>query len=269
MATPTHIFTEFQWTKKKSVARWSREPSGKLVVFVHGFGGSHKTWDDFHELLPRSEVGRGSDFVFYCYDGLNTRADPSASKLFDFLWQLAENPAEFINQTVIPKQHRTPFVYDQIVIVAHSLGAIVSRLALLRVKDENPKWKNKLKLLLFAPAHLGAEVVPLVRDTFLLGRILPLASFLKFQALIDLDKDSDILKQLWRETEATLAQNGEFRNLLVADAVWFGDNENVVSNARFCSDPNHQYIEGRRHSTVCKPTHNNKEPLKYILPHLK
>src|SRR5713226_7104842 len=76
---------------------------------------------------------------------------------------MCTRPSVIVNGTLRPELHRkAEFQYGSVVVVAHSLGAVVARQALLDLdEDRNPKWLNKISLVLFAPAHMGADVVPL------------------------------------------------------------------------------------------------------------
>jgi alpha-beta hydrolase superfamily lysophospholipase len=80
---------------------------------------------DIHELA-------GYDLIFYTYDSRNTPAANSGALFKQFLNQLFEEPLLFCNATLDPEAARlNSFQYKNVLIVAHSLGAVVSRLALV------------------------------------------------------------------------------------------------------------------------------------------
>src|SRR2546426_774080 len=112
-----------------SQAYWSIKPNRKAIVFVHGFKGSAlSTWLEFPRLLQQMHKCAGCDLIFYGYDGARMRATNSAWLLRKFLKQVVENSRELANQTLPPFLKRPPnFSYDNVIICAHSLGAVVSR----------------------------------------------------------------------------------------------------------------------------------------------
>src|SRR5688500_13432064 len=150
-----------------TTALWAVNPNRTLLVFVHGFGGSATgTWVAFPELLDVSSKARHCDCVFYGYDGFRTRAYVSALKLLAFLDRLCTDTANTINATlpsVAPKR-AADFAYDKIIIVAHSLGAIVSRQALVSAHKSGAAWAAKVDLVFFAPAHSGADLLLLAGE---------------------------------------------------------------------------------------------------------
>src|SRR5438045_407845 len=97
---------------KGSRAYWAFQPTGRALVFVHGFGGeSVGTWNDFPILLTQTPEFGGYDLIFYGYDGLYTQANASAAQIGKFLGQLLSAPATVFNQTVRPDSHR-PATFD-------------------------------------------------------------------------------------------------------------------------------------------------------------
>src|SRR5438105_9623963 len=139
---------------RNSQAWWSAEPTTSLIIFVHGFGGSAVgTWRDFPGSL-RSQL-RGSDLVFYGYDGEHARAGISAGLLKKHMNVFLDHPDKVFNESMLMMVQRDAFQYETITVVAHSLGAIVSRLALVEAFNEKQPWVNAIRLILFAPAHRG------------------------------------------------------------------------------------------------------------------
>lgn len=51
---------------KQSRAYWSLDSTGKILLFIHGFGGkATKTWRSFPGLLLNDNVFSGYDLFFY------------------------------------------------------------------------------------------------------------------------------------------------------------------------------------------------------------
>ena len=158
---------------RNSFVKWAKQPAGQAIVFVNGFGGSpQKTWPDFPDLLAERSECAESDLIFYGYHSFKARVAASANEFSSFMQTLCARPAVLINETLRPELRRpSTFQYSSVIIVAHSLGAVIARQALLDL-DEGPrkKWLDKLSLVLFAPAHMGADLVPLgsefLKDNF-------------------------------------------------------------------------------------------------------
>jgi alpha-beta hydrolase superfamily lysophospholipase len=241
-------------------AHWSTAVPKTLVVFVHGFGGqSVATWLQFPTLLARESVGSGCDFVFYGYDGRYTRAVFSAAALRHFLRTMLTEPASIVNPTLDSSVRRNPsFRYERAVLVAHSLGAVVTRRALLDAHLDHEAWLSMVQMVLFAPAHRGAEVIrlgmtaltglPIGKVAVLIGPLLEH----KFQVLLDLKTTSTTIADLERDARAAAETAGE-SGFLRAARVIFGDRDNIVEPGRFVSDPPPVVIPGRTHTSICKP----------------
>lgn len=142
------------------------KPNRKAILFIHGFSGDAiKTWTDFHELLPASTKCAGRDIFFYGYDGLRAEMNASAAIFRNFLNRVFENTDALLANNLPPSAQREgDFVYDELLIVAHSLGAVISRRALLDATQLNLNWVDRTKLLLYAPAHKGARVADLALE---------------------------------------------------------------------------------------------------------
>src|SRR4051812_46296137 len=112
----------------KSEVQWALHPSGKAFVFVHGFGGGAvTTWVQFPTLLQSERGYSGYDHFFYGYDALRKRARPSADSLVQFLDRLFTDPVGLFSETTTTFVRSPTLQYDAVVVVAHSLGAVVSR----------------------------------------------------------------------------------------------------------------------------------------------
>ena len=133
------------------------QPNRKALLFIHGFNGDAvKTWSDFHELLPERPKFTCHDIVFYGYDGLRAEMNASAAIFRAFLDKLLMATKSFLADNLPPSAQRADdFGYDELVIVAHSLGAVISRRALLDATRNKSEWVARTKLVLYAPAHKG------------------------------------------------------------------------------------------------------------------
>jgi len=243
---------------------FATQPNSKAILFIHGYGGDViTTWSDFHDLLPGCSKCGGHDLFFYGYDGLRADMNASAAIFRTFLDRLFEKTASFLAENLPPSARRpTTFQYDELVIVAHSLGAVISRRSLLDATKERSEWINKIRLVLYAPAHKGAKVADLALET------VSSFNFLKFFALaarfesplIDaLKRDSPELKTLLNDTMA--ARKKDANKHLRASKVVIAEYEKIVSNETFADDAAPVTIPNATHTTVCKPKPGFLTPL--------
>jgi pimeloyl-ACP methyl ester carboxylesterase len=234
---------------KDSFAIWSLNPTGRALVFVHGFGGTTiRTWPRFWELLPSRLELAGYDLIFYGYEGLKARTYPSALVFKKFLADLFGNPSgAVVNPSLEKSQHRAPsFQYETVTIVGHSTGAIVTRQALLEAERDakTRKWLPRIQLIFFAPAHTGATIAPLI--------------------WLDVLEDGKTIADLQARTWQSLLLSPNAGHL-VAKLVILGELDNVVNQDRFCEDPEPKVIDGATHQSVCKPNFVDDEPIKVLI----
>lgn len=238
---------------KDSRAYFAHGAADRLIIFIHGFGGGAlKTWKGMDSIIkdPRTAT---SDIVFYGYRSLTSPALTS-SILFRSFLELAES-GDRDWRDLIRKAGSNPDerAYREILIVAHSLGAVVTRRALLDGMRRNEAWAPITRLVLFGPAHMGTRLVDLqaelrsapmqfLADLFTLGRS-------KMPVVTDLKEGSDFLQELNSETMDALNSGADVH---IAGRVIFGESENVVVTRRFCHDPDPDVIPKHGHSSICK-----------------
>lgn len=243
------------------------QPTRKGVLFIHGFSGDAiKTWSDFDVLLPASQTCCGHDLFFYGYDGLRAEMTASASLFRDFLDRLFRRTAAFVNDN-LPAAAQRPanFEYDELVIVAHSLGAVITRRALLDATRLGSRWVSKIRLVLYAPAHKGANVAALaleVASGFRFTRFFGALARFESPLIDQLKPESSDLRNLLAETEQ--ARCGGANPHLVARKVIIAEYERIVRNETFGGDPPPETIPDTTHTSVCKPRQEFRRPLEHL-----
>lgn len=250
---------------RRSRAYWAVAHASRAVIFVHGFNGDPvSTWPRFPALLTTTKDSADCDIVFFGYDGLRAQSNTSAGLLAGFLSRYLRGPGHLLAQTRPGTARRANFAYERIVVVAHSLGAVVTRLALLQLHaaPKPPQWLSRVRLVFMAPAHNGAYAA-LLAGLVLSGKALSLpglvASLVKYQypLLQELEPGSVILKDLHARTKQALKKvpaPGDGGDYLRAHRVVWAENELVVLNKQFLEDlqPTVNAI-GKSHTAVCKP----------------
>lgn len=214
----------------------------RLIIFIHGFRGSAlKSWGEIAPVIEYPIFVK-SDIILFDYDSKYRQVQRLAKDLVHLLRAYTDGD----------KARDTP--YKEIVLVSHSLGSLVARIALNDIfRKENPDWLDKIRLLLFAPAHLGANTRELLRLT---GNIPWLGAFARVALIVtepilqDLSPGSLALKQALLDSKAML-QSGR-KNSAIASKVLWADRDWVVRLGRFLEDPSADYIPGTDHQSVVK-----------------
>jgi pimeloyl-ACP methyl ester carboxylesterase len=205
----------------------------------------------------------GHDLFFYGYDGLRSELNSSAAIFRVFLERLLEQTDGFLARNLPAAAQRSAgFAYDDILIVAHSLGAVIARRAL--VDAARRPWASRVKLILFAPAHRGARVAQLALEAASPMAFLRFfGTLVRFQSpLIDsLQKDSLTLNGLIKDTERAIAAGHKH---LIAAKVVLAEYERIVENETFCDDPPPVAIPRTTHMSVCKPRPEFRDPLTHL-----
>lgn len=221
-----------------------------LVVFIHGFNGSAvETWNDFPVFIQKHPKFRQADVVFYGYESLKLQAGNLKLHFFDFLNAITK---PYSNRIPFPARNLPKaFAYDKVIIVAHSLGAVVTRLAFLHAYEKKCKWLNKCKPILYAPAHWGSLIPENFKECFQgVFSIFRGFAVTRYPIIADLTSGSIVLNDLQEKSRKLC----ESRNLgfLRAHVIW-AEREIVVVNNPFCNDYPVDQIKDTVHTSVCKP----------------
>jgi pimeloyl-ACP methyl ester carboxylesterase len=262
VAMQTHMLPVSLPWGKNGRAYWSLEPTGDVVVFVHGFNGAAvETWSDFDSMLPDNVH---HDVVFYGYDSLRLRATVAAAQLREFLSVLCCDSATTVNSTLEPELYRaSSFVVRRVILVGHSLGAVICRRALLDARNSSEAWTSRVNLVFFAPAHMGAHLLSLA--TGILGALrIPLAPIAKWQfpILSELQEGSSFLKDLREETQQAIS--GGSSDFLRARAVAICERDNIVNPQTFCPHDASPVVVPKDHVSICKPNEEYMTPLELV-----
>lgn len=252
---------------KDHISFFATSPARQLIIFVHGFNGtSLSTWNYFLYLIRKDSAFCDTDVVFYGYDSLKYQAADHAGDFYDFLKDHALSNAYTSSLVrILEKKSLPERNYLSVKIVAHSLGAIVVREALKTGYDNKQRWLNKIRMILFAPAHHGAHIKRLIfhtLDIFTLTKLIGSYAQYKMPVLNDLEAGSAILKKIMDDTKTLLSMNeGDFTK---AHEVVHAKGDKIVTNLKFNGDNDAKRIEGKTHSSVCKPNDEYKIPIELL-----
>lgn len=237
-----------------------------LLIFVHGFGGkSTATWGDFPILIKNFSQFNSSDVIFYGYKSKQIPALGNAELFYSHL-------KKFVNPRVkLGNSDRRDTInkYENILFIGHSLGAIIIRKTLLDAKRDDPAWLKNSKIILFAPAHRGAHIHRLLMEAIPESfKVFASAAKLLFPVLIDLEQDSETIKDLIKDNEKFLAKAGN-DCFTKATYIMASVKDKVVLKHRFCEDPNVEPIADKGHIAICKPVLNTyEEPLAPLIKYI-
>jgi hypothetical protein len=136
---------------------------------------------------------------------------------------------------------------------------------LLDARRAGNEWRHRVELVLFAPAHMGADIMLLEREVPRGGfaSIVALAVRYKAPILLDLVPECQTLRLLLDGTKEALDAGGE--PSLIARRVIIGANDVVISPNQFASDPVPVRVPAMGHVAVCKPSDRYIFPVNEVL----
>lgn len=237
-----------------SVLYSSKETPKTLIVLVHGFWSqSAKTWPKLNSHLLVSPSYKNADILFWDYDSRTGDIPLEVGVLRDALqvvWARGRACVQPI-QGKFPRPQPVDYNpnYKRLVLVGYSLGGVLSRGAVLDGHRSAASWFSALKLVLFAPAHLGAKASHLLaykeND--------PFEGFKKIarrfaEPLNVLVAGSPYLAGLREETESAAAGAPGLRPV----ETLFGEHDDWVEIGGYTGDPPYTTAAGRKHENVQK-----------------
>jgi len=231
---------------KDSWAYYAVTPPRRALVFLHGFKGkSISSWSEFHRLIFTVPVFKEYDCFFVGYDALYASLVSSSKRFYAFLRDLFSCSADSRSRLSVIDRRELP--YREVVVAAHSMGSVVVRKSLLEADEDGQAWVRHVSIVLYAPAHFGARIVPYIStvlDKTLLRAVVPLIRY-KCHPIDELQVDSPLLKSLAFEDRHRLSADPS-KAFLVARRVIHAYDDDVVEGRDlcFCSDPKAQWIEG-------------------------
>ena len=242
------------------------------VVFVHGFAGHPvKTWIDF-QGAARTDFPNW-DLYFYGYRSIRSRITACATQFRRFLCDLMSRDFERDRIWGSVSNRALDFEYQRIVVAAHSAGAIVVRRAILDqiMLDRSEgslgtSWLKRVLFLLYAPAHMGADIIQLGSMALRPIKLVPIEAVVKAYApvLMDLAVDSPIIKQL-RDDAVSIATSDYCVACLIPTATVTAQFDQVVNPTRFPIDmPPFDNLR-TDHVNVCKPSQRFTDPMRAFL----
>ncbi|HEY7248668.1 MAG TPA: alpha/beta fold hydrolase [Xanthobacteraceae bacterium] len=250
------------------------------ILFIHGWGGNAGgTWESFPQLAATMSEASGADIFFLDYPSLESQVPFCAAQLRSFLMDLVRAPADTIINSSLPATapRRTRAMrYRRIVVIAHSMGAVIARRALLDLDLPPPDGLTddelgRFAFLFFAPAHCGSAIPLLIGSglglDFLPGaKLIGALARLWFQSLRDLEEGSAFLAKLAQDNkqtrEARTGRGGSIGHLRAI--VYHAHNDRVVSQNGFDQDPPFRPVMDQNHRSICKPNAEYREPFEAL-----
>lgn len=240
----------------------------RLVVFVHGFKGDGlKTWGQFPNPGGHREWWLESDMLFIDYKSTRDGPVGVAHRIRDSIGDFYPDPySPAMEIGDLPARTDITTPYEELVLVGHSLGGLIIRVALA---DAAVNWDNEGRsedarhvLLsattrLFSPASAGFQsggLLALLEESPF-GRLLEIY-LRRSPAFKDMQPKSGVLENTQRWTEE-LAKEPGFEALR-ARIVW-ANPDNVVSTLGYRTDGIQGSWDKTTHSSVCKPIHDHFE----------
>ena len=255
----------------ETYVNWSLEPNYKAVVFVHGFNGSSmETFGAFNYEFRYRDEYKGRDVFFFGYDSLYEQISNSALNFLGFIKSIHDDlPGVAKNSGLKIVRDK---IYSEIVVICHSLGAVVARVAFNEGFDDgDSQILDKCKLVLFAPAHKGARrsIGGLIAFPPYLRVLGPLIHHFVL-TLDQLLEPETIIEPMEEKCKEIISQHS-IKTFTVAKSVIWATPERVLVNAKFGQDPKAiQYKKKKiNHVQVCKPTNRFTDPFDTVAIVLK
>ncbi|AZJ21769.1 hypothetical protein CT694_19830 [Bacillus wiedmannii bv. thuringiensis] len=224
-----------------------------LIIFIHGFTGDQETWGDsdnaFAEMLSTEEViDRNFDIAYFNYytklvDANKTKATFGLiGKLFGKSTNATKNIkieklSDFLKSSIEVYCSN----YENIVLIAHSMGGLISKAYILKDLEEQLNTKVKLFLSLAVPhngsnwAQIGSA---LLRNNPQVLDLSPLSDFLN-------TINDDWIKQK-EAVPKTIYFYGQFDNIV-----------NETSAIAYQVDRQHKIACNNDHFSISKPDSKN------------
>lgn len=242
---------------------------------MHGLGGDAAyTWGlEFFRRLRASPKSTGYDIYSLSYDSFRP-ALLSTAELLKIASAICDQPRRVFEASIeADRYHDTPaergaFSYSDVVFACHSLGALLFRRMVGEAHRQNLAWVDKVRGVLFAPAHRGGRPIPLALEA--LGSWMGCAARVlqyRLPVLQDLDASSIFVQQTADQTSNLLAtMSNRPRASLVCANVAHADRDRVVDiQAPFCADPLPEILYNHTHTSICKVDAERDDALMYLL----
>lgn len=255
-------------------------PARRLVVFVHGWGGTaYESWGDFDAPPPGDPWWAESDLLFTQYPSRTQTVLAAADHLRTFLRDFYPTPYRpMLEFDGIAVREDVTSRYEELILVGHSLGGLVLRRALV---DEIDEWSHAGslpsarpdildgQLRLFSPASAGFVPRGWLALVFAAWPGLD-RSLRAGAAYVDLAPDSLAISETRRRTERYDTRAGDAR-ALGAQILW-ANPEDVVLTERYDTDQASRTVDptihpqGKvAHADVCKPTDGYLVPYGFVV----
>lgn len=247
---------------KNTYVNWATRDVQKAIVFIHGFSGSSlATFGNFNLEFRYKPEYYDYDVYFYGYDSLKIQTTVSGDAFYSFLETLYDQLGSVVTDSGLEVSRSRG--YKEIVIIAHSLGAVVARYALLIGAKSKATWLDQCKLILFAPAHKGAKKAVKFYSQLpgLLKYVGPFADYFVV-TINEVIEGSELIQDLEEKYRAILAK--KTRRFAIATKVVWAEKERVVNNYDFLQDPRAEVMKQKDHTSVCKPTSSFTRPFAIV-----
>lgn len=258
----------------------ARREVARLVVFIHGFSSSAVgAWHRFEESGQTTNWWRESDMLFVGYDSWGEHPEETATWFRERIQHFYPVlPDEYLAKRDARVREPSQHGYRELVLVGHSLGGFVLRLALYleargwidedRKRDPNaerPVLLDAAAVRLFSPASAGfqpAGLLGMLKATCLWSAAN--VALRRSPAFIALEKGSELLTMTRARTEHFVNEHGKELVALRAHIVWARP-EHVVERQGYEKDYEAQSLHPERnHKRVCKPREGYEEPLRFV-----
>jgi pimeloyl-ACP methyl ester carboxylesterase len=267
----------------RSVALLALSPPksvNKVVIFIHGWGGkATSTWADFVSLAAdpsTSDWWKTADLLFFDYRAESVRSQirDNAISVYRFSKKMYPSPPNdlFCREGELDLRP-TGFHYEDLYLVGHSEGGLLTRHAILRAaqKDSSlaslalqpgyvPRGLLRANLRLFAPALAGTIYTGFVG---LLARLSVAVTDPISAAKAGMEKTAPPVTTA-RDDTLQLSERYEHLSCFRAQIIWAAKDD-IVHKQKYRHDDDCDLSPpGTDHSSICKPSEAFRTPITFV-----
>ncbi|MFI5163052.1 MAG: esterase/lipase family protein [Sphingobacteriales bacterium] len=239
----------FKITRITAPSSIGEDKSDSAVLFVHGLGGSYNTWYPFANHLKnkwREIDSFGLEYdQYYSSQGFINRI-PYIRGIPNLRKILVGPNIDTLSQHFKTTVNTLCEEYDNVIIVAHSMGGLVARKYLVNLLKET-KTVGKVKALItYATPHHGSVYANyyLILCYGFLGLFIS-----NSKQITDLSKNNEFINSLnldW--SNLRIDDKIDFRRVVGLDD-WLVDED----SSAYKNDPNVEKVAGKNHFTLIIP----------------
>lgn len=206
-----------------------------LIIFIHGLAGSNDRWAEMiKELANDKELINKYNICFHEY---RTKLLP---KYFRFKIDKLPNFNDLINGLVTKIKNKQTD-YSEIILVAHSMGGLILRAALIKLMKFNSDEPTVKKAILYATPNNGSKLATIAKGLKIANKQIKMIS-----------RDSVFFKELDKDwMDSKIEEKIRIINVK-------GDQDIIITDADLTKEK-YETVSNQDHFSIAKPKHKSDD----------